>query len=454
MDAETSVSQPPDPKAAGPASFPLSVEDAERDAERIAAFARIATGVIIAAGVLTALSFIPDDDRYQLVERLILALGIMAGFVVLAVLSYLTSRARRFRPRLAYVFVVADVALITVALAEGLRFAGQHGLYVFAQPPVWLIPIVIAMQAIRFRSGPIILAAVLFAVSLIGIMLLGGRLGDLHADTSGSEALMTAFFSFPPDAIRTLMLMIMATVLVISVRSKRDILLKGLQTARREAELQRFLPPEVSRDLAAAQDEGPTGGGAEGQALARQRVLAILFIDLIGFTRASEGTDPAIVAGWLAGFREAVNRAVQANGGFVDKFIGDGIMAVFGYTSDPPTAARQAIAVIDALPGIVADWKAGDPSVPDFQVAAGGTIGPVFVGVVGSGDRREFTVIGDAVNVAARLEGFAKERKALAAVSMDLAEQAGLAARFAETSEDLAIRGRQEPMRVGVVARG
>jgi len=451
MGADKTSSRPPPLGAQGPA-FPLSVEDAEHDAERIAAFARIATGVIIAAGVLTALSFVPENDELRLVERLILALGIMAGFVVLAALSYLASRADRYRPHRAYVFVVADVALITVALAAGLHFAGQPGLYVFAQPPVWLIPIVIAMQAIRFRSGPLVLAAILFALSLLAIMLFLDDPAAQPAGAGGGE--MPAMFSFPPDAIRTLMLMIMATVLVISVRSKRDILLKGLQTARREAELQRFLPPEVSRDLAAAQNGIAEGGGAEGQALARQRVLAILFIDLVGFTRASEGTDPAIVAGWLAGFREAVNRAVQTNGGFVDKFIGDGIMAVFGYSSAPETAARQAIAVIDALPGLVADWQAGDPSVPDFQVAAGGAIGPVFVGVVGSGDRREFTVIGDAVNVAARLEGFAKERKALAAFGMELAEQAGLAERFAETSEELVVRGRQEAMRVGVVARG
>ena len=83
----------------------------------------------------------------------------------------------------------------------------------------------------------------------------------------------------------------------------------------------------------------------------------------------------------------------------------------------------------------------------------GGARGPVFVGVIGAGDRREFTVIGDTVNVAARLEGFAKESRALAALTHDLVENAGVSERYGNAPQDLPIRGRHDPVRACLVPR-
>lgn len=395
---------------------------------------------MLAVGLTVALAFAPDAERQIILPRLLLAMGVMGGFLVLAFISFMASRATRYRPWLAYLLVVWDAILIAAALTQGVLLSGHPGAYVFAQPGVWLVPIVIAIQAIRFRAGPLSFAAALFVVVIGGLVLYGG----VGSVPSGREDELIALFTVPPDAIRVLMLLIATAVLVVSVRSKRGILLRGILTARREAELQRFLPPEVSQKLATAPD---------GAALADQSVLAILFIDLVGFTRASEHVAPAEVAGWLAGFRERVNDLVRANGGFIDKFIGDGVMAIFGYGSDPETAARNAVNVVAGLPDAMRGWRASNPLAPDFKVAVGGAIGSVFVGVVGAGDRREFTVVGDPVNVAARLEGHAKERNALAALSSELVDTAGGATHIASDREDLAIRGRTDPMRVCLVPR-
>jgi len=421
-------------------AFPRSVEDAERDAERIAAIARAAAGLMLATGLTIALAFAPEAERQIIFPRLLLAMSVMGGFLIVAAISFAASRATHYRPWLAYLLVACDALLIAAALQEGLRLSAHPGPYVFAQPGIWLIPIAIAIQAIRFRAGPLVFAAVLFVV-VVGSLVLAGGVGSLPPQR-GDE--LIALFTVPPDAIRSLMLVISTAVLVVSVRSKREILLRGLRTARREAEMQRFLPAEVTEKL---------GASASEEALAGQSVLAILFIDLVGFTRASEQVEPATVAGWLAEFRDRMNALIRAHGGFVDKFIGDGIMAIFGYESDPETAARQAVAVAEEIPAAMADWRAANPSAPDFRAAVGGAMGPVFVGVVGAGDRREFTVVGDAVNVASRLEGFAKDRNALAALGFELADRAGLSERFEATAEDLAVRGRREPMRVCLIPR-
>ncbi|MEJ8571320.1 adenylate/guanylate cyclase domain-containing protein [Microbaculum marinum] len=419
--------------------FPLSVEEAERDAERIASAARGAAGLIIATGLIAALAFVTDTNAQTVVPRVLTALAIMAGFVALAVISFAASRASTFRPQVAYLFVLGDALLILIALHEGMYFSSHPGVLVFAQPPAWLIPIAIAIQSVRFRTGPLILAAALYIILLAALVAFAGTL--TYAALPAAD--MGTLYSVPADAIRGLMIAITATVLVVSVRSKRDILIRGLQTARREAELKLFLPEPVSRRVSAA----------AGKPLAEQMTLAILFIDLQGFTRESEKVVPAEIAGWLAEFRDRVNALVLASGGFVDKFIGDGIMAIFGYESDPDAAARQVFVVLDGLPAAMRDWQAANPAAPRFNIAVGGALGPVFVGVVGSGDRREFTVIGDTVNVAARLEAFAKERSTLAAITFETARHAGVADRFEADAEQLEVRGRREPLLVCLVPR-
>lgn len=429
-----------------PPALPLSVEAAERDAERIAALARAAGALILGGGLLAAAAIVPEAEADYLMPRLALGLLTVAGFLGLAGLSWLVSRSSVYRPWVAYLFVACDAMLIGYALQQGLLLAGHPGPWVYAEPAAWLMPIIIAIQSVRFRTGPVVFAGALFLLLVLGLMAFGGV---ARGPAEWQNDRLTGLLSLPPDIMRVLMLAVAAAVLAVSVRSKRDILVRGLGTARREAELKRFLPDEVSRVLAR-----PDGA----EAAAGQQTLAIVFVDLVGFTAASEGVAPGEVARWLAGFRERIAELVRRNGGFVDKFIGDGVLAIFGYAGAADDqhrpGARQALATVGDLPATMATWHADDPAVPPFRAVAGAALGPVFVGVVGSGERREFTVIGDAVNLASRLEGLAKDRGAVAALSADLVAQSGVAVADGWRSETLAVRGRAAPVRVHLVPAG
>ena len=178
----------------------------------------------------------------------------------------------------------------------------------------------LAIQAIRFRDGPLIFSAVLYVIELAAILFMGAP----RPDDPGALNALVMIHDTPPDAVRILMLAVAAAVLVFAVRNKRDILARGIGAARREAELNRFLPSEVSRSLE-SQMTTP----------AEQRELAVLFIDLVGFTRAAEQADPPDIASWLASYRDRVGAVVRAQGGFIDKFIGDGVMVIFGYEAGP-----------------------------------------------------------------------------------------------------------------------
>ena len=142
-----------------------------------------------------------------------------------------------------------------------------------------------------------------------------------------------------------------------------------------------------------------------------RRKVTVLFCDIRGFTRMSESMRPEEVVQILNEYFERVVEAVFRNGGTLDKFIGDGVMAVFGAPEDDPYqeehAVRTALQVRDELRLLSADFvKRG---LPPLAVGIGINSGNAVVGNIGSSQRMEYTAIGDTVNLASRLESATRE---------------------------------------------
>jgi class 3 adenylate cyclase len=139
---------------------------------------------------------------------------------------------------------------------------------------------------------------------------------------------------------------------------------------------------------------------------AAMRDVSVVFADLAGFTSFSEGRDPRQVSAMLnAYFERAIPAVVREHGGEIDRLIGDAVMATFNRRGDQPDhavrAARAALALQESTAAIAADH----PEWPRFR--AGVNSGEAMVGVVGAEGGRSYTVIGDTVNLAARLEALA-----------------------------------------------
>ena len=142
-----------------------------------------------------------------------------------------------------------------------------------------------------------------------------------------------------------------------------------------------------------------------------EREIAILFADIRGFTALAEGRLPYDVVFMLNRYFAAMGRAVEAAGGRVDKFIGDGVMALFGDRAMPRPAAAQALAAarlmslrLDEL-NVALRAELAEP----LRIGIGIHAGPVIVGEMGYGGATTITAIGDAVNTASRLESLTKE---------------------------------------------
>ena len=168
--------------------------------------------------------------------------------------------------------------------------------------------------------------------------------------------------------------------------------------------------------------------GAGLEAAGVDRVAAVLFVDIRGFTRLSEAKLAFDVVYILNAFFAEAGRAVEASGGHVDKYIGDGLMAVFEHAGGLGPAARnamQAVAKIDASLGRVNQRLMREIDSP-LTLAMGLHGGPLVSGRIGYGDAAHPTVIGRVVNIASRLESLAKARGVELALSMACAEAAGL----------------------------
>ena len=198
----------------------------------------------------------------------------------------------------------------------------------------------------------------------------------------------------------------------------------------------------------------PAEGAARIDDLAegREREIAILFSDLRGFTSLVERQLPYDVVFVLNRYFAAMAQAVEEAGGRIDKFIGDGIMALFGLSCDAGVACLEALhaARLMSLRLVELNQALRSELTEPLRIAIGIHTGPAIVGEIGHGGARTLTAIGNAVNIASRLETLAKQFECELLVSEEVIARAGVKRAFFRWDE-IRIRGRQEVLAVAIV---
>lgn len=181
----------------------------------------------------------------------------------------------------------------------------------------------------------------------------------------------------------------------------------------------------------------------EQQAAGRERHIAVLFCDLRDFTLLAQRQLPFDTVFLLNRYFETIGEAVEASGGVIDKFIGDGALALFGLNNSIEEACAQALTATTRIAKGIDVLNRNFMSELDtpLRIAMGMHAGPAIIGQIGYGKASSLTAVGDTINAASRLEGFAKEYDAQLAVSADLVRYAGLTVDDRE-SYNISIRGR------------
>ena len=182
--------------------------------------------------------------------------------------------------------------------------------------------------------------------------------------------------------------------------------IEGLHAAaeRARSNLSRYFSPNIV-DMLAAQDE-PLG-------TVRRETVAVLFVDIVGFTRMAETMPPEAVVTLLRQFHQRMTAQIFAWGGTVEKYIGDEIFAVFGVPTPSDNDAANALICAHTMLDALDRWNAEriqDGETP-LAIGIGLNYGPAVLGDVGSEHSMSFTVIGDTVNTASRLQGLTRALK-------------------------------------------
>ena len=203
------------------------------------------------------------------------------------------------------------------------------------------------------------------------------------------------------------------------------------------ANYSRFMPEYVVKELLEKPDSFKLGGV--------NQTITVLFADIRGFTAFSEEQNPERVVGLLNNYFSAMSEIIFENGGTLDKYIGDGLMALFGAPSASPNdadnAVQAAIAMQTRVQTLNKELKA--EGYPEIAIGIGLHTGIATVGYIGSERRSEYTAIGDTVNLASRLESNAKGGQIL------ISEATGKACTETvqiRTCEPLTVKNRLEPV--------
>ena len=438
---------------------------------RLIAYVRTAAAIII--GLWFAWSMpAPRVYYYEI---------LLAVFIVLGWTNYQVSRRMGTEHWLVFVFVSIDMGVVTFGILSDNPFDEVS------------LPV-----ALRYRLDSHVLFFLVFTVVLhsysprlvlwsgisIALWWSGGLALAINAPGAVTEfdppgLGEMSFRSYleriqAPDFIdvirrvqEALVAVLMAVVASFAVARSRRLVLESVHAERARENLARYFSPDVAAELASKDHD---------LGAARSQHAAVLFADIIGFTRLSETLGPEGTIALLREWHGRLGEIVFRNGGTLDKYIGDGLMATFGTPHPRPDDATRALqaalemAAAARGPGAGTERDASQPAQavpsagaaqppdaadspipPPVRIGIGLHYGPVVLGDIGNERRLEFAVLGDTVNVASRLEALTRELGVGLLASRELVdrvrEEGGSAERLVSIGER-SLRGRAEPIEV------
>ncbi|GAB5471283.1 MAG: adenylate/guanylate cyclase domain-containing protein [Rhodospirillales bacterium] len=241
---------------------------------------------------------------------------------------------------------------------------------------------------------------------------------------------------------------IVAAMLAIVVRRANRLLLDQAVLQRERSNLARYFSPNVVEEL--SQNDEPLKQ-------VRSQTVAVLFVDIVGFTEFAAQRRPEAVIETLRSFHGLMEREVFRHEGTLDKYLGDGLMATFGTPNASGRDAANALACAHAMQGALETWNRTRAARGEQRLRAGFGLhyGPVVLGDIGA-NRLEFAVIGNTVNVASRLETLSRPLAVTLVASDDLVEAVRLEVGDMPALAELqprppqAIRGLEAPLRIWV----
>ncbi len=372
-----------------------AISEQEDKTERLISWIQL--GVVCTFGLLYMLSpkTASPDAPFQPVP------WVLSIYLLLTIVRIVWSHTSRLPAWSLALSILFDIGVLLVLIWSFHLQYGQPASFSLKAPTLLYVFIFIAIRALRFDYRFVLLTGLVAATGW-GVLLLYVVFSDpedmmITRDyityLTSNSVLLGAEFD------KMISILVVSGVLAVGLWRGRRLLVRSVSEGIAAQELSRFFAPEV-----AAQIKQSDQAIAAGSAVTRQ--AAVLNLDMRGFTRLAGNEPPDVVMRILGEYQSRMIPVIQRHGGSIDKFLGDGIMASFGAARPSDSYAADGLAALADCLEEARRWEdrcaAAGQACPKVNGAL--ATGSVLFGAVGDETRLEITVIGDAVNLSAKLE--------------------------------------------------
>ncbi len=415
------------------------VRDKDRESERLLCIVQLVLAATLAG--LYSLAPRPSDAGMGLAEPVPVAL---AAYFALTLFRMWYVRRAPLPLWAVSLSIFADMGLLFGLIWSFQYDYHQPAAFSLKAPTFVYAFVFVAIRSLRFDYRAVLTAGLVAATGWLFVILAAFNVSPAGTVTrSFSDYLLSNRILIGAEFDKIFALVVVAVVLSIAAFRAERTLVAAVRVETANREIGRFLSRGVADSIANANEEVRAGTVAG-------REAAIIFLDIRGFTRFSMSVPPEDVVRALTSFHALIVPILRAHNGVVDKFLGDGVMITFGAVEPSDRAVADALRALEALIDVSRSWERGlsgtgisAPLVVNAALASG----RIVFAALGDNNRLEYTVIGEAVNLAAKLEKHNKAEGSRAVASLAVLERAreqGYAPRPVAGNQDRPHRRRRQ----------
>ena len=369
------------------------IREVERSNELLITYLQF--GFVMMMSVLYTISPKGFSIAEALFQPVPIALAIWFVLLVLRLLICVRDRMRGF---LVYLFIIVDIILLTALIFSfHVQYESTPAISLKAPTYIFLI-LMVVLRGLRYNVRYIVVSAALVIAGWTSLLVYATRNSPVthsYLEYASNNVVLVG-----AEIERLIGISAIAVVIAIFVYKTRSVLIYSQQQTEAVRSLSQFFNPKVARRIS-----GDTDGGLH-PGVGEERDAVILNIDLRGFTTFSAKQSVATVMKTLSDYQSLLVPIINRNEGSIDKFMGDGILFHYGVVDDNRDYAARALRTVEQIIHAFATWneERRTQRLPAIDFGIGMECGKVLFGTVGDVGRLEFTVIGGAVNNAAKFE--------------------------------------------------
>ncbi len=342
---------------------------------------------------------------------------VVAVYLSITFVGFIWACHRRIPAPVVYFTIFIDTALMIFLIASFHVQYGQTASFSLKAPAMLNLFVLIALRTLRFQARFVIAAGLMAVVGwlLLVVYVITVDPENMMVTRDYVTYLTSNSVLIGAEIGKVVAILMVTVILAIAVRRAHTLLVESVSEGTAARSLARFFDESVATRIRDADDDIAVGDGV-------RREAAILNVDIRGFSQMAAKMPPKSAVQLLSEYQAFIVPIIHRNGGTIDKFMGDGILASFGAVSECSTYCADALRAVDDIMHSLEKQEENNSLLATLtadQINTAVAAGPVIFGAVGEKEHLEYTVIGSAVNISAKLEKHNKtlKTKALTTVS-------------------------------------